>query len=183
MRLFIAVELDEAVRQRLGKAQDRLRSAPCHVKWVKPELMHLTLRFLGEADEALVGILGQVMASAALGIAPVEVTVAGLGTFPERGAPRVVWAGLRDDGSLALLSRRLEEGVRRLGFAPEDRPFRPHLTLGRVNGRQGADELRRRLAAQATDTFGSCTIAELLLIQSVLSPAGPAYTPLRRHPL
>jgi len=183
LRAFIAVELDEAIRQRLGEAQDRLRSAPCSVKWVKPELMHLTLRFLGEVDEALVGILEQVMASAAQGVAPVEVTLAGLGAFPERGAPRVVWAGMQDNGSLCLLNRRLEEGVRRLGFAPEDRPFHPHLTLGRVNGRQGADELRRRLDAQAAAEFGSCTIAELILMQSVLSPAGPTYTPLRRHRL
>lgn len=183
MRLFIAVALDEAVRERLGKAQDRLRSAPCPVKWVKPELMHLTLRFLGEVDEALVGILEQVMASAAQGVGQFEVTLAGLGAFPERGAPRVVWAGIHDNGSLALLNSRLEEAVRRLGFAPETRPFRPHLTLGRVSGRQGAAELRRRLATQADDEFGSCTIAELLLIQSVLSPAGPAYAPLRRHRL
>ncbi len=183
MRLFIAVELDEAVRERLGKAQDRLRSTPCRVKWVKPELMHLTLRFLGEADKTVVGILEQVMVSAAQGVGPIEVALAGLGAFPERGAPRVVWAGIHDNGFLALLNRRLEEGVRRLGFAPETRPFRPHLTLGRVSGRQGAAELRRRIAAQAADEFGSCTIAELLLVQSVLSPAGPAYTPLRRHKL
>jgi len=183
MRLFIAVELSEAVRERLGQAQDRLRSAPCSVKWVKPHLMHLTLRFLGEADQAIVGVLEQVMGSAAQGIAPFEVTLAGLGAFPERGAPRVVWAGIRDNGSLAALNRRLEEAVRRLGFAPETRPFHPHLTLGRVNGRQGADELRRRLAAQADADFGSCTITELLLIQSVLSPAGPTHTPLRRHRL
>ena len=183
MRLFVAVELDEAIRRRLAEAQERLRAAPCAVKWVKPELMHLTLRFLGEADDTLVGVLVQVIGSAAQGVAPFEVTVAGLGAFPERGAPRVLWAGIRDNGSLALLNRRLEEAVRRLGFAPEDRPFSPHLTIGRVKEPRGAGALRPPLDAQAAAEFGSCTIAELLLIQSVLSPAGPAYTPLRRHRL
>ncbi len=183
MRLFIAVELDEAIRARLGAAQERLRAAQCSVKWVKPELMHLTLRFLGEVEEPRVPQIEEAMASAAAGIAPFEVTVAGLGAFPEHGAPRVLWAGIRDNGSLATLNRRLEEGARRLGFEPEERPFSPHLTIGRVKDPRGANALRSPLDAAAAREFGSCTIAELLLVQSVLSPSGPTYTPLRRRPL
>jgi len=183
MRLFIAVELDEAIRKKLAEAQERLRAARCSVKWVKPELMHLTLRFLGEVDEGRIPQLEEAMASGAAGIAPFGVTVAGLGAFPERGAPRVLWVGIRDNGSLATLNSRLETGVRHLGFAPEDRPFSAHLTIGRVKDPRGANALRGPLTAAAATDFGSCTITELLLIQSVLSPSGPTYTPLRRQKL
>lgn len=183
MRLFIAVGLDEVIRQNLSKAQERLRSARCSVKWVQPELMHITLRFLGEVEEQRIPQLQEVMAAAASGIAPFGLAVVGLGAFPERGAPRVLWAGVRDNGSLATLNHRLEEGLRRLGFAPEERPFSPHLTIGRVKDPRGANALRGPLAAEGASEFGSCTISELVLMQSVLSPAGPTYTPLHRQKL
>lgn len=183
MRLFIAVELSDAVRARLSAAQERLRAAPCAVKWVKPQLMHLTLRFLGEVAPSRIPDLEAAMASAAEGVPPFEARVVGLGAFPERGAPRVVWAGIQDNGSLATLNRRLEEAARRLGFDPEQRPFSPHLTLGRVKDARGAPALRGLLDAQAAAHFGSCTITGLVLVESRLSPAGPSYTVLRRHTL
>jgi 2'-5' RNA ligase len=183
MRLFIAVELAEAIRERLSAAQERLRRSGASVKWVKPELMHLTLKFLGEVEEpAIAGIEGAI-AAAAEGVGPFDLTVAGLGAFPERGAPRVLWAGMRDNGSLALLNRKLEEGLAVLGFPPEGRPFSPHLTIGRVNEPRGAGALRGVLDRQQAADFGSCRVEEIVLMLSVLSPAGPTYTALRRHRL
>lgn len=183
MRLFIAVELAEAIRERLSAAQERLRRCPCGVKWVKPELMHLTLKFLGEVEEAAIAGIGAAIAAAAQGVSPFDLTVAGLGAFPERGAPRVLWAGIQDNGSLALLNRRLEEGLAPLGFPPEGRPFSPHLTIGRVKEPRGAGALRGVLDRERAAEFGSCRVEEIILMLSVLSPAGPTYTPLRRHRL
>ncbi len=183
MRTFVAVELSDAIRRRLGEAQERLRSARCAVKWVKPELMHITLKFLGEIEEGVIAGIEGAMASAAEGIAPFDLTVAGLGAFPERGAPRVLWAGVRDNGSLAILNRRLEDGLERLGFARESRPFSPHLTIGRVKDPHGAGALRGPLGREAATQFGSCRVESLVLMLSTLSPAGPTYTPLLRHGL
>jgi len=183
VRTFIAIALSDEIRTRLAAAQERLRAANCPVKWVKPDLMHVTLRFLGEIQEPAIPDIERTLASAAHGVRPFQVTVAGLGAFPERGAPRVLWAGLSDNGSLALLNRRIEDSLSQLGFAPQDRPFSPHLTLGRVKDPRRAHALRRLLDKHASATFGSCTIEELLLILSVVSPAGPTYTPLRRQRL
>lgn len=183
MRAFIAIELSPEIRQRLREVQDRLRRAPCRVKWVQPELMHITLKFLGEIEERAADDLERAIAAAAAGVAPFDLAVVGLGSFPERGAPRVVWAGVRDNGSLARLNAGLEHGLALLGFEPERRPFSPHLTIGRAKDPRGAGPLRGPLAREAATQFGSCRIEELVLMRSELSPAGPTYTPLRHHRL
>ena len=183
MRAFIAIGLDEVIRARLAEAQERLRAARASVKWVKPELIHLTLKFLGEIEaDAVEGIMG-VVAQAAEGIGPFDVRVAGLGAFPPRGAPRVVWAGMEEDARLATLQQLLEAGLEPLGFPAENRPFTAHLTLGRVKDPRHAGALRTLVEAEASADFGTQRVAEILLMQSVLSPSGPTYTPLRRHAL
>ena len=184
MRTFIAVELDDAIRSRLAEAQQQLRPvAGASVKWVKPELIHLTLKFLGEIDEGQVADVAEAMALAAAGAGAFELSVAGLGAFPPRGAPRVVWAGVEPHPALTALVERLEEGLEILGFARERRPYSPHLTLGRVKDPRGASALRGRLEAGAAMSFGARRVDDLVLMQSVLTTAGPTYTPLRRQPL
>jgi 2'-5' RNA ligase len=183
VRTFIAIEMAEGIRKQLADAQERLRAAGGSVKWVKPDQMHLTLRFLGEIEESAVDPVAEAIAAAASGVQPFEAAVVGLGSFPPQGAPRVVWVGVRDAGPLVPLQKRLEEELERRGFGREDHPFTPHLTLGRVKDPRGARELRAAVDAQRETPFGAQTIEEILLIQSVLSPGGPAYTPLRRHRL
>jgi len=184
VRTFIAVELSSEVRRRLAAAQERLRRAPCAVKWVKPALMHITLKFLGEIAETAVPEIEAVLASAAREAGgPFDLAVTGLGAFPQRGALRVLWAGVRDEGQLLRVHRRLDEGLAALGIARDHRPYSPHLTIGRVRGPRGAGALRELLARDAATEFGSCTIHEVVLVQSVLAPTGPLYTPLRREKL
>ena len=181
MRTFIAVELDDAIRERLGQAQDRLREAPCKVKWVRPAQMHVTLKFLGEIDPAVVDDVAKAMAWAAEAAEPCALRVAGLGTFPPRGAPRVVWAGIEDaSGMLGLVHKRLARALEPMGFEPEKRAFRPHLTLGRVKERSGTERLRDLLAGQEGAELGTQDVSEIVLFQSVLSPQGATYTALRR---
>jgi 2'-5' RNA ligase len=181
VRTFIAIEIDDGIRERLGRAQQGLRGQGPKVKWVDPAKVHLTLKFLGEIEEGAVEGVAAAMGRAVAGMAPFEMTVGGLGAFPPRGAPRVVWAGVADpSGGLATLHGRLERELGPLGFEPEGRPFRPHLTLGRVKDRRGGAPLPARIAAGAREEFGVQTVAELVLFLSTLSPAGPTYTPLRR---
>jgi len=184
VRTFIAIELDEAIRTRLAQTAEALRGAGCKVRWVTPERMHLTLKFLGEIEPAALDAVAGAMATAAAGAGAFEIQVAGLGAFPPRGAPRVVWAGVRDpEGQLAALHGRLNEALAAAGFERERRAFRAHLTLGRVKERRGAERLRRRLDEQAGGEFGIQEVRELVCFRSELSAHGPAYTPLRRQPL
>jgi len=183
VRTFIAVELDEAIRERLAQAQERLRATGCSVKWVSPDKIHLTLKFLGQIEGGAVEAVRQVMSSAAWDVEPFEVTVAGLGAFPARGAPRVVWAGIAHGGGLAALHGQLDGALARLGVGPETRAFAPHLTLGRVKDRRGAEALRPLLEAGAAEQFGTQRVEEIVLFRSVLSPGGSTYTALHRERL
>ena len=184
VRTFIAIELDDAIRQRLAAAQQRLRSADAKVRWVGADQMHLTVRFLGEIDEGIVNQVAGAMHMAAADAQPFDLAVAGLGTFPPRGAPRVVWAGADEPtGALAALHKRLERELRNLGFERERRAFSPHLTLGRVKDPRTCTRLRTLVTDGADEAFGTQTVTALVLFQSVLSPHGATYTPLHREPL
>jgi len=184
MRAFIAVEFDQAIRERLAEAATRLRATSTGVKWVSPEQMHLTLKFLGEVEESAADEVAVVMAEAVAGIAPFEVRVSGLGAFPPQGAPRVVWAGLDDSANhLKRLHVRLDSGVAELGVEREGRPFTAHLTLGRVKDPRASQGVRAAIEREAAADFGVQRVEELVLFQSVLSPSGPIYTPLRRQRL
>ncbi|MFW6163626.1 MAG: RNA 2',3'-cyclic phosphodiesterase [Planctomycetota bacterium] len=184
MRTFIAVDFDEAIRERLAAVQQDLSAAPCKIKWVKPAAMHATLKFLGEIDPEQVEPVAEAMAAAADGVAPFEVQVRGLGAFPPRGAPRVVWAGMDDPaGGLARLNEALEQRLSALGFKRERRPFHAHLTIGRVKGRRGGRELRALLEAEPEAAFGTQRVDGIVLYHSELSPQGATYRALRRHAL
>ncbi len=181
-RLFIAVDIDEATRVQVGRISSGLRGAiETHAKtsWVRPDRMHLTLHFLGDVD----GTFEQRVRRALTGpirVAPFDVTFEGLGLFPERGAPRVLWLGLRD--GLEPL-RRIEKAlVDTLGVERhQDGPFTPHLTLARFRNRVTRGTLAgiARIPASA----GPSRIDRVTLYESRLSPAGPAYVPLAEAPL
>jgi 2'-5' RNA ligase len=185
LRLFFAVELSEEVRARAAEHAARLRRAFPDVRagWERPEKMHVTLKFLGDVDAPRVPSLTRAAEAATRGLSPFTLTVEGTGSFPPRGAPRVLWLGLRDDsGRLALLQSRLEDECDSEGFAREQRPFKPHLTLARLRTPHGARELA---TAHANAAFGPLDfiVPELLLIRSQLGPTGSRYTPLSRHVL
>jgi 2'-5' RNA ligase len=178
MRLFIALSLPDEVQGELARVQSRLRGLP--VRWAAPTGIHLTLQFLGEVAEQRAPALLEALA--ALPAAPFELRLDGVGAFPSLGRPRVVWAGL--GGDLAALSR-LQAAVlgatAPLGFAPEERPFRPHLTLGRVRQEAGPEE--RRALGRAVERAGppaalAWEAGGPTLFQSALTPAGAVYTAL-----
>ena len=184
MRTFIAIDLDEGIRRRLVDVQERLRGVAPRVRWVRPEGLHVTLKFLGEIDEEMVEPVTAVVAEAAEGIAPFQVRVAGLGAFPPRGAPRVLWAGVDDPaGQLATIHRRIDRGLAPLGFERERRRFHPHVTLGRAKDRRADPGLRTTLDGLCDHELGVQAVAEIVLFHSILDPTGAVHNPLRRHPL
>ena len=176
VRAFVALELDARLRQALGDLQLQLRPRLGAIRLVRPEGIHLTLRFLGKASPHQIELLRPRLAGAAAECPPAEARVAGLGTFPERGSPRVLWLGLDVPPAVYDLQRACERAARAAGFEPEGRPFRAHLTLGRWRERAPRPELPA-VALSAT------RLKELSLFESDLRPDGAIYTPLARFRL
>lgn len=183
MRCFLALDVPPHVRSALAATVERLRASTrrADVRWVSPEAMHLTLRFLGEtADVAAVRAVASTVAARHQ---PIRLRLAGLGTFPGPAQPRVVWAGLTTGaGDAATLAAALEAAVVALGFAPEPRPFRAHVTLGRVRSHRGSADIRRALEACAGE-WGAWTAGDVVLFRSHLGPRGARYEALARLPL
>lgn len=187
MRLFIAVEIDRAVREAAVDIADRVRRcieaggrrlAPAGATWVKADNLHLTLRFLGEVDDALAEGVREAIA-APFGGEPFDLELAGLGLFPPSGRPRVLWIGATEGGPrLVQLAGEVESRMEALGFEREARPFRGHLTLARF--REPAAVEVRREAETENATAGRSKVHEVVLFQSRLSPKGPTYTALAR---
>jgi RNA 2',3'-cyclic 3'-phosphodiesterase len=182
VRCFIAIDLSDEVRSALDSAQGRLRArAPAaDVRWVDPAGMHLTLQFLGEVSERRLADVRSALATAATTVSPMALACRGLGAFPGLTRPRVVWAGIH--GAVGDLSR-LAAACQPLGFVPEKRSFRGHVTLGRVRSPRGFAPLARVIEAAADDEFGAWTAAEVVLYRSHLRRTGSVYEPLHRVPL
>ena len=182
MRLFVALELDEAVRSRTAVLLRQLEPAASQVKWVKPQSLHLTLKFIGEQPEDKLSALVEALA-AVPAPGPLEVSFRGLGCFPNERHPRVFWVGVLAPPALGQLAAAVERALAPLGIEPEQRPFSPHLTLGRL--RQGSRlwSLPLGWEAHRSEDFGHYTATELFLYQSRLSPHGAEYVKLKHFPL
>ena len=181
----MAAELPEELRARLAEAQASLKNLPLPVRWVKAEGIHLTFVFLGETEEArLEAITGALAVLEAGPPGPFSLAARGIGTFPPRGRPKVIWAGIEGDLLAAgRLKTALDAAFRPLGFQSEDRAFRPHLTLGRVTEGPATGDWRAPLERFGATDFGAFVVDACLLFESRLSPAGARYHALRRFPL
>jgi len=184
IRTFIAIELDEELKGNLRRLQGRLgeQIAPRSVRWVRPEGIHLTLKFLGDTPEDKVPAIQSALAQAVASITPFTFTVGGLGCFPNTRRPRVVWVGLSEPtGALAALRNAVEARVAPIGFPTEKRPFRPHLTLGRVQRNASESEVREIgevVTIAAIGTIDEMAVSTVFHIRSDLRPTGAVYTKL-----
>jgi len=189
LRTFIAIELDELLLIALQGIQDKFkRQMPRgSVKWVAPEGIHLTLKFLGDTPRDRVPEVAAALQAACAGFAPFEFSVEGRGCFPNFRRPRVIWVAVREQGrTLARLQDAIEQHVAPLGWPSEKRPFSPHLTLGRVSRRANSRE--RSAVGQVVDQsvveqIGRQRVNAVSLIRSELRPSGAVYTELFSAPL
>jgi 2'-5' RNA ligase len=184
IRAFLAIELPEALRVGLAQVQEELKRSRADVRWVPVANIHLTLKFFGNVPDDEIAPLAQAAREAAAETAPLQLQVTCAGAFPFPNAPRVVWLGLGGDMvPLTQLFYRLEKVFAALGYPPEGRAFNPHLTLGRVKSPANRDKLARMLEKMPPVDWPPFEVKELILFQSVLSPKGSTYTPLRVIPL
>lgn len=184
MRLFVAVNLPEEERARLYDAAAELRNGGFPVRWVARDALHLTLKFLGDVAEAQVSAIESVLGAVAAAYSPVWLGLGGVGAFPNLRNPRVVWLGVEQAPELLSLQRDVERGLEPLGFAPEQRPYSPHLTLGRARrGTRAGDFLRLASMAQSVPYEAAITVNSVDLMRSHLSPGGARYERIAAIPL
>ena len=181
MRLFLALDVPEAVRASLAELSARLRKICPGARWVRLEGVHITLKFIGEVPPEQVENIRQALGNLP-SFAAIESRFAGLGFFPSARRPRVLWAGVEADPQLAALVAAIEMKLESLGVPSERRPFQPHLTLARFETPQRTQALSAAVEALGTPEFGSETFREFRLYQSVLKRSGAEYTRLVTYP-
>ena len=189
MRLFVALDIDEPIREHIARFADDLRTFAPEARWVKEESLHVTLKFIGERPDQEIEVIKQAL-SELTGQSP-QIKFKSYGFFPTPKSARVFWVGMEAGPELAALAGVIEERLEKLSIPREDREFSPHLTLARSPGGSGsprwrkedrrADTFRRlqeKLAALPSPEFGSMTAHEFFLYRSQLSPKGSRYTKL-----
>lgn len=179
IRAFVAIELPHRVIVSIAEIQSRLKAYGFNIRWVRPENIHLTIKFLGNIAAETVAPVCEAVSNAVSDYEPLSLEAGGVGVFPHMRRPRVVWIGItgRNTG-LQALQKRVDAELAAMGFAKERRPFKGHLTLGRVKGDVPLKQLQEALHACGHDHGGSFAATELVLFKSDLKPTGAEYTKL-----
>ena len=185
VRTFVAVQISSAVRGGARRLIERFRAAGAEVKWVAPENLHITLKFLGDVDAKEIHRVCKAVQDAVADAAPFEFEVRGAGAFPKPNRPRTVWLGIAQGSEEMIdLNKRIEPALEKLGFRREARRFQPHLTIGRVRrGGPAVAELGRLIGEQADVEVGLTKVGEVIVYSSQLGRSGPTYEALARAPL
>jgi RNA 2',3'-cyclic 3'-phosphodiesterase len=194
MRIFIALDLDNGIRERIARFTDGVSGFAPDARWVRPESLHVTLKFIGEQSEEAVEGIKQALSGVKAGA--IEIRFRRYGFFPGAKAPRVFWVGIEAGEELASLAGIINERMASLGIPKEEHAFSPHLTLARGKGRSGSPKwskgdgpnrgfkkLQEKLEAMLLPEFGTMTARTFFLYQSQLSPRGSIYTKLAEFAL
>lgn len=179
MRLFIAIPIDDALKKSLVELQKQIKLTQADVRFVHPENIHLTLRFLGEMDEKSVPSIRDILKKAVSGYQAFEVELKGIGAFPSGSIPRVIWVGyqeLSNTNNTKQVYEDIENGLLALGLVPDDHSFSPHITLARIKSSKNRDKLTSLVKEKSNFCFGKQTIKKINLFQSQLHPTGPVYS-------
>lgn len=178
MRTFIAIPIPEMCLEILVQMQRHLQASKAEVRWTKIPSIHLTLKFLGEIDPAIIPEMAKSLGEGSKQIPKFNLRLSGLGSFPNEKSPRIVWCGIQGDTDvLSQLQAEVETVCADLGFPPENRPFRPHLTLGRIKGRKNLKPLTDSIA-KGSDLECRFSVDCFNIYKSVLKPDGAVYTVL-----
>ena len=182
LRTFIAIEATDQIRSAGARLIQKLSHLGPGVRWVNPENIHLTLKFLGEVDERQLHQVCRQLGEAARECTAFSLRCGGVGAFPSLTQPRTIWMGVEDqEGRLAQLQQRAESSLVGLGFPPEARRYHGHLTLGRIRyNRRDSSELQQLIDAEAKTEFGILAVDEVVVFASSLSRGGPTYTAIGR---
>jgi 2'-5' RNA ligase len=190
MRLFVALDIDEEIRKQIQHFTEEVRRLGPHARWVAPESLHITLKFIGEKPDAFVKQIERALNSVT--VAPFRVEFTGAGFFPTPRAARVFWVGIESEARLAELASKIEDSLATIAIPKDQRAFSPHLTLARARDASGAQGdkpnrqfagLQEHLAKFPAPSFGTMTAHEFYLYRSKLSSKGSTYTKIARFVL
>jgi len=194
MRVFVGIDIDAAIRERIQRFMDGVRGFAPDARWVRPESLHVTLKFIGEKPAESVDKIEQVLAS--IKSVPIQITFRGYGFFPTAKSARVFWIGVEAGPELPALAKQIDEATATLGIPRENHAFGPHLTLARGGNRSGAPAWRQgdvpnrnfktlqdKLAAMLSPEFGTMTAQEFFLYESKLMRGGSQYTKIGQFSL
>jgi 2'-5' RNA ligase len=188
LRSFIAIEIPSGIQSAIARGVDSLKNSlpKSLIRWVAPENVHLTLKFLGDVSPTNLQHLAEVLKGEAASLETFFLSVGGIGAFPNARRARVIWIGLENPPALQELQRGLEAATAKLGYSVDDRPFSPHVTLGRVGQNvSSADSqlIRSKLEATRLGILGTVRVDEVHIFKSDLRPGGSVYTHIFALPL
>ena len=176
MRTFIAVALNENLKEVIRKIQDDFKLLPCDIKWVKPQNAHLTIKFLGNIDAEQLETIKENLPRVVKDFHPIDTELTCLGAFPKIERPRVIWMGLKDtEQKIETLAQSTEKALSQIGFESEERSFRSHITLGRIRSGKNTLLLSEKLKKYSLPQGMTQTVETLILFKSTLTPQGPIY--------
>jgi len=180
----MAIAIDDAARRELTKIQNAMQRISAGVKWVAPVNIHLTFVFLGDIFDSLVDPIRNALDNVTSKHGPCALDIQGLGYFGSPRSPKVIWAGLRGNiQPLTALQEAMITALKTAGISPDTKPFKPHLTLGRVRSSRQTGDLVPFIASQGNTQFGRVDVRSVLLMKSQLTPQGPIYSILHESPL
>lgn len=185
IRAFIALDIPVGIQQRIAQETAPLaRAAEGTVRWVAPENIHLTIKFLGDVSPNQLELLTHTLSTEAAALPAFNMEIGGLGCFPNPRRPRVIWVGIQAPASLQHLVHSVEHATGKIGYPPEEKTFSPHLTIGRVKPHaENIPALRTLLEKMNVPSLGTASVSALHLFRSELKPGGAVYSLLFSAPL
>lgn len=179
IRVFIAIELNKGIHSELASLQAVLKKSNADIKWVSPESIHLTLKFLGNIDPRKIKEIEKILNEIATGVEPFVLTLKDIGAFPNLDYPRIIWVGVESGAAQSeQFAKLLEEKLEKIGIPREDREFHAHITLGRVKSLKNKDNLKEIIEATKFEAGSAVDVNHLTLFKSQLTRDGSVYTPL-----
>jgi len=183
MRAFIAIELPKEIKDYLGKLQNQLKTSGADIKWVEPQNIHLTLKFLGEIDDVLLAKINEIIQAAASGRNEFYMRLTEVGAFPSISSPKVIWVGIDEgDKEVKGIAAELEENIAKIGMPKESRAFSSHITIGRSKSALNQVkllQLLKELAGKPAEENLRFAVKKIFLFKSTLTPKGPVYEILK----
>ena len=181
IRAFIAIPLDPKIQHSIERMQDHLKKSNNDIKWVKPENIHITLKFLGDIDTKQINSIKQILSNCTHNTRPFKVELSQLGAFPNIDRPRTLWVGLKDSKQrLNQISMSLEKTLGKIGFQTDQKPFSSHITIGRIRSSKNIDALSKSMSSYQISENCTQTISKIILFQSTLCSEGPIYQSLHQ---
>lgn len=180
MRLFVALDVPDETRRALGETIRRFESVCNGARWMQAESIHITLKFIGEVEEAKLPTIKDSLANVKSS-GPIEIAFRNFGFFPNERRPRVFWLGIEAGPDLAALAANISSALEPVGISREKREFRPHLTLARFKTEKGLPKLREVVAPLARQSFGDTVATQFHLYESMLNPGGAVHTKLASY--